>query len=185
MRYDLIAEIRRYCRVPAPPLWPRCHGAQLIFKQVNFANEVLTNEAKRRQYDAGSAPLSELISGFWEQLAARMQGRSVVRGEAMRGRPLPRSWVSPRALWKGGGRGCRGMCPLVARYIVGKWLARERPLETGLLSSIVGATGLAGGFGATTWSTALSRVESLPSGSGRCCVSGIWTSRGRRFLCVI
>lgn len=41
---------------------------------MNLASEVLTNEAKRRQFDAGT-DISDLIAGFWEKLASRMQGK--------------------------------------------------------------------------------------------------------------
>lgn len=48
--------------------------AELIFKQINLANEVLTDSAKRTRYDAGESSLSELVSGFWDRLTQRMQG---------------------------------------------------------------------------------------------------------------
>jgi len=47
--------------------------AELIFKQINLANEVLTDEAKRREYDKG-ANLADLVAGFWESLARKMRG---------------------------------------------------------------------------------------------------------------
>ena len=37
--------------------------------------QVLSNEAKRRQYDAGSRGFAELVDGFWAGLRQRMQGK--------------------------------------------------------------------------------------------------------------
>lgn len=42
--------------------------------------QVLTNEAKRRQYDSGASSLSELLGGFWQQLTQRMQGKPTTSG---------------------------------------------------------------------------------------------------------
>ena len=50
--------------------------AELIFKQINLANEVLTDEAKRQQYDAGTyTSISDLVGGFWDTFKQRMNGR--------------------------------------------------------------------------------------------------------------
>lgn len=48
--------------------------AELIFKQINLANEVLTDATKRRQYDAGT-DFADLVVGFWDGLVRRMQVR--------------------------------------------------------------------------------------------------------------
>ena len=37
-------------------------------------SQVLSNAAKRRQYDAGQS-FSDLVAGFWQTLAKRMQGK--------------------------------------------------------------------------------------------------------------
>ena len=60
--------------------------AELIFKQINFAHEVLSNEVKRRQYDAGSANIADLVAGFWESLTKRMDGSRARRGRAIQGK---------------------------------------------------------------------------------------------------
>ena len=78
-----LGEIKRAFRRLALRWHPdRCSGlpelerlqAELIFKQINLANEVLSNAAKRRQYDDGTTSFSELVSGFWQSLTRRMRG---------------------------------------------------------------------------------------------------------------
>ena len=91
-----LSDIRRAFRRQAMRWHPdRCASlpelerlsAELIFKQVTLAHEVLTDEAKRRKYDAGSAELSDLVAGFWDSLVRRMQGRRRARaGDGLRSR---------------------------------------------------------------------------------------------------
>lgn len=43
---------------------------------MNLANEVLSNAAKRREYDDGARNFADLVSGFWQSLSRRMRSRS-------------------------------------------------------------------------------------------------------------
>lgn len=78
-----VAEVRRAFRKLAMQWHPdRCATlpeveqlqAELIFKQINMANEVLSDEAKRRAYDEGEATIAQLVDGFWEGLVQKMRG---------------------------------------------------------------------------------------------------------------
>ena len=45
--------------------------AETRFKQLNLAQGVLTDAAKRRKYDAGTASVADLMIGWWEKMAQR------------------------------------------------------------------------------------------------------------------
>ena len=45
--------------------------AETRFKQLNLAQAVLTDAAKRRRYDAGKASVADLMAGWWGKLTAR------------------------------------------------------------------------------------------------------------------
>ena len=45
--------------------------AETRFKSINLAQGVLTDAAKRRKYDAGTASVADLMVGFWEKVTAR------------------------------------------------------------------------------------------------------------------
>ena len=61
--------------------------AETRFKQLNLAQAVLSDAAKRRKYDAGGASVADLMAGWWGKLTARW-GR-------------PRKDATPRALGPG------------------------------------------------------------------------------------
>ena len=50
--------------------------AETRFKTLNLAQGVLTDAAKRRKYDAGTASVADLMIGWWEKATARWGRRS-------------------------------------------------------------------------------------------------------------
>ena len=54
--------------------------AEARFKEINLANEVLADRAKRRRYDEGAASVSDLVAGFWSRFVSRREQKRVRRG---------------------------------------------------------------------------------------------------------
>jgi len=70
---------RRLARQWHPDRWVSASEAQQIeaetrFKQLNLAQGVLIDAAKRRKYDAGQATVADLVMGWWEKLSSRWGG---------------------------------------------------------------------------------------------------------------
>ena len=63
--------------------------AETRFKQLNLAQAVLIDKAKRRRYDAGTASVADLMVGWWDKVrsrwgwgGARAKTKAVARAEA-------------------------------------------------------------------------------------------------------
>ena len=62
--------------------------AETRFKQLNLAQGVLIDAAKRRKYDAGTASVAELMVGWWEKLTGGRAKYGGKRTRAARGSKL-------------------------------------------------------------------------------------------------
>ena len=74
------AAFRRLAKQWHPDRWVGGSDEEMLeaetrFKQLNLAQAVLTDAAKRRQYDAGTASVADLTIGWWEKMTARRAGR--------------------------------------------------------------------------------------------------------------
>ena len=71
----ITAAFRRLARQWHPDKWVGGSAAEQLeaetrFKQLNLAQGVLIDAAKRRKYDAGTASVADLMIGWWEKLTA-------------------------------------------------------------------------------------------------------------------
>ena len=62
---------------PRTPPPDACRARATLCTEVNLANEILCDAAKRRAYDAGSKSVGELVRGVWQSLTRRMSGKRV------------------------------------------------------------------------------------------------------------
>ena len=75
-----------------PDVWISASEAEQLeaetrFKQLNLAQGVLIDAAKRRQYDAGTSSVADLMIGWWEKLTARHAPRWGSKKRKARGAP--------------------------------------------------------------------------------------------------
>ena len=92
---DAIAlAFRRLAKQWHPDRWVSASEAEQVeaetrFKQLNLAQGVLADAAKRRKYDAGQASVADLMVGWWEKLTSRWgsSARLTKKPEAKAGAP--------------------------------------------------------------------------------------------------
>ena len=77
---------RRLAKQWHPDRWMRGSEAEQAeaetrFKQLNLAQAVLTDAAKRRKYDAGTASVADLMVGWWDKVTSRWGGGGAERAK--------------------------------------------------------------------------------------------------------
>lgn len=88
---------RRLAKQWHPDRWisasaPEQLEAETRFKQINLAQGVLIDKAKRRKYDAGTASVADLMMGWWEKVREKhfsLWGSTSARGIQERARRAP------------------------------------------------------------------------------------------------
>ena len=71
---------RRLAKQWHPDRWVNAPDAERLeaetrFKQLNLAQGVLADKAKRKKYDEGTASVADLMIGFWEKLTQKRSRR--------------------------------------------------------------------------------------------------------------